>query len=112
LVRPSPSARALAAFNSGAARASGFLLTSRTPAPRTPLEDSHAESLYFQKQIQDQTRMVVVLVDGERLEGVLEWYDRNAIKLRNGGRLRTLIYKSCIKYLYKAAEVAPPAIMQ
>lgn len=64
--------------------------------------DSHAEMFYLQKQAQMQTSMVIVLEDGERIEGVIEWYDRDAIKIRHGGR--TLIYKSSIKYLYKSSE--------
>lgn len=63
---------------------------------------SHAEAFYFQKQIQTQTLMAFVLEDGEQIEGYIEWYDRNAIKVRNGSR--TLIYKSSIKYLYKVGE--------
>jgi sRNA-binding regulator protein Hfq len=66
-------------------------------------ESSHAEAFYFQKQIQSRTIMIFLLEDGERVEGTIEWYDRNAIKVRNGN-VRTLIYKICIKYLYKAGE--------
>jgi sRNA-binding regulator protein Hfq len=66
-------------------------------------ESSHAEAFYFQKQIQTRTLMTFVLEDGEQVEGTIEWYDRNAIKVRRG-RVRTLIYKSGIKYLYKAEE--------
>jgi sRNA-binding regulator protein Hfq len=47
--------------------------------------------------------MIFVLEDGEQIEGTIEWYDRNAIKVRQGA-LRTLIYKAGIKYLYKAAD--------
>lgn len=68
---------------------------------------SHAEAFYFQKQIQQQTEMTVVLEDGEELHGVLEWYDRCSIKLR-GGRHRTLIYKSAIKYLFKTSDAHVP----
>lgn len=67
-------------------------------------ESSHAEAFYFQKQVQSQTRMVIVLEDGEHIEGCIEWYDRNAIKVR--GATRMLIYKSRIKYIYKAGEKA------
>lgn len=78
-------------------------------------ESSHAESFYFQKQVQSQTPMVFVLEDGDRIEGCIEWYDRNAIKVRStpapsarssrsDQATRTLIYKSSIKYLYKAGE--------
>jgi hypothetical protein len=79
-------------------------------------ESSHAEAFYLQKQVQTQTPMILVLDDGERIEGCIEWYDRNAIKVRctstspfRGQRFgesgtRMLIYKSSVKYLYKAGE--------
>jgi sRNA-binding regulator protein Hfq len=66
------------------------------------LESSHAEAFYFQKQVQTQTPMVIVLRDGEQIEGCIEWYDRNAIKVK--GFTRMLVYKTGIKYIYKAAE--------
>jgi sRNA-binding regulator protein Hfq len=62
-----------------------------------------AELFYLQKQIQQQTQMVFVLEDGSRVQGVVEWYDRHSIKVR--GKSRVLIYKSAIKYLYKAGEI-------
>ena len=64
---------------------------------------SHAEAFYFQKQIQQQTELTVVLEDGEEVHGVLEWYDRCSVKLR-AGRHRILVYKSAIKYLYKTSD--------
>lgn len=63
-----------------------------------------AEVFYLQKQIQTQTPMVIVLEDGEQIEGVIEWYDRHALKIR--GRDRVLVYKSAIKYMYKHGENA------
>ncbi|MDR3739808.1 MAG: RNA chaperone Hfq [Terracidiphilus sp.] len=63
-----------------------------------------AEQFYLQKQIQAQTPMVIVLEDGSQVEGVIEWYDRNCLKVR--GRERTLVYKSAIKYMYKHGENA------
>jgi len=62
----------------------------------------NAELFYLQKQIQAQTPMVIVLDDGEKVEGVIEWYDRNALKVR--GRTRMLIYKNAIKYMYKLGD--------
>ncbi len=62
----------------------------------------HAELFYLQKQIQAQTPMVIVLEDGERIDGCIEWYDRNSLKVR--GRSRTLIFKSAIKYMYKLGD--------
>src|SRR5271170_7589501 len=84
-------------------------LTAHHPAQRADhvwQESSHAEVFYFQKQVQAQTPMTIVLDDGESIEGVIEWYDRDVIKVRHGGR--TLIYKSCIKYLYKSGENQKP----
>jgi sRNA-binding regulator protein Hfq len=72
---------------------------------RNEHEGTHAEAFYFQKQAQTQTPMVFILEDGERIEGYIEWYDRNVIKVKNHSR--TLIYKSSIKYLYKANENQP-----
>jgi len=75
------------------------------PARATEIEATqrHAELFYLQKQIHSQTPMVVVLEDGEQIEGCIEWYDRNSIKVR--GRTKSLIYKSAIKYMYKLGDV-------
>ena len=61
-----------------------------------------AELFYLQKQIQAQTQMVLVLEDGELVEGCIEWYDRNVLKVR--GRTKTLVYKAAIKYMYKQGD--------
>jgi sRNA-binding regulator protein Hfq len=66
------------------------------------LPQRQAELFYLQKQIQTRIPMIVVLEDGEQIEGCIEWYDRDALKLR--GRTKTMIYKSAIKYMYKAVE--------
>jgi sRNA-binding regulator protein Hfq len=62
----------------------------------------HAELFYLQKQIQAQTPMVIVLEDGEHVEGCIEWYDRHVLKVR--GRSKMLVYKSAIKYMYKLGD--------
>ncbi len=62
-----------------------------------------AEMFYLQKQIQSQTPMVIVLEDGEQVEGCIEWYDRHTLKVR--GRSRMLVFKSAIKYMYKQGEM-------
>jgi sRNA-binding regulator protein Hfq len=75
-----------------------------TPAPQDEnASNRQAELFYLQKQIQLQTQMVFILEDGARVQGVIEWYDRNSIKVR--GKSRLLIYKSAVKYLYKAGEI-------
>jgi sRNA-binding regulator protein Hfq len=79
-------------------------LAFRFPAQSAIEENTHrqAELFYLQKQIQSQTPMVIVLEDGEHVEGCIEWYDRNSLKVR--GRNKTLVYKSAIKYMYKLGE--------
>jgi sRNA-binding regulator protein Hfq len=72
-------------------------LTNKDPGP-----NRMTEIFYLQKQIQSQTPMVIILEDGERIDGCIEWYDGNALKVR--GRTKTLIYKSAIKYMYKLGE--------
>jgi sRNA-binding regulator protein Hfq len=76
----------------------------RFPAQSTIEEGTYrqAELFYLQKQIQAQTPMVIVLEDGEQVQGCIEWYDRNSLKIR--GRNKTLVYKSAIKYMYKLGE--------
>jgi sRNA-binding regulator protein Hfq len=103
LVRPPLSAKGMPARSS--ARQTVSPLTAHHTAQlgdQVWQESSHAEVFYFQKQVQAQTPMTIVLDDGESIEGIIEWYDRDVIKVRHGRR--TLIYKSCIKYLYKSGE--------
>jgi sRNA-binding regulator protein Hfq len=71
-------------------------------APDGDIAQRQAELFYLQKQIQSQTPMVIVMEDGELVEGQIEWYDRYSLKVR--GRAKTLIYKSAIKYMYKLGE--------
>jgi sRNA-binding regulator protein Hfq len=77
-----------------------FRFLSHAPSEDAPVR--HAELFYLQKQIQSQTPMVIVLEDGEHVEGCIEWYDLQTIKVR--GRTKTLIYKSAIKYMYKLGD--------
>jgi host factor-I protein len=76
----------------------------RVPRRANMPEQTHAETFYFQKQMQSRTPMVVVLKDGEELHGWIEWYDRNSIKLNRSGASNLLLYKSHIKYMFKAGE--------
>jgi sRNA-binding regulator protein Hfq len=82
-------------------------LSFRFPAQSLEAEaqNRHAELFYLQKQIQSQTPMVIVLEDGERIDGCIEWYDRNTLKVR--GRSKTLVFKSAIKYMYKLGDSGP-----
>jgi sRNA-binding regulator protein Hfq len=71
-----------------------------------PPEQTHAENFYYQKQMQSKTPMVIVTNSGEQLHGIIEWYDKSCIKLtRVDGEPNLLIYKSCIKYMFKEGEL-------
>ncbi len=70
-----------------------------------PPEQTNAENFYYQKQMQSQTPLVIVLRDGEQIHGVIEWYDKNCLKVvRDGGKANLMIYKPAIKYMYKEGE--------
>jgi sRNA-binding regulator protein Hfq len=77
-----------------------------TPAKKTPpVEQTHAENFYYQKQIQSKTPMVVVTRDGEELRGVIEWYDKSCFKLNRGsGQANALVYKASVRYMFKEGE--------
>ncbi|MGB8951929.1 MAG: RNA chaperone Hfq [Candidatus Aminicenantales bacterium] len=69
-----------------------------------PPFETFAENYYFLKQMSKKTPMAVVFNDGQVIEGYIEWYDRNCIKLNREKAPNLLIYKSSIKYLYKLSE--------
>jgi host factor-I protein len=78
------------------------------PAARrktVPPEQTSAEAFYYLKQMNAKTPMIVVLNDGEELHGVIEWYDRNAIKVNRTGSPNLLVMKPAVKYMYKAEEL-------
>jgi len=70
-----------------------------------PPTDTFAESYYFLKQMNKKTPMAVVYTDGQIVEGYIEWYDRNCIKLNRDGAPNLLIYKTSIRCIYKVEEV-------
>ncbi len=75
----------------------------RKPAPP---DQTNAESFYYVKRVQARTPVAVVLTDGEVLNGTVEWYDRDCIKLTRTGNPNLLIYKQVIKYIYKTGDEA------
>lgn len=70
----------------------------------SPPEQTSAEVFYYLKQMNARTPMVVVLSNGEQLRGVIEWYDRDCLKVNREGAPNLLVLKHAIKYLYKAEE--------
>ena len=97
LIRPS--------FNEAKAEAKG-----QKPPPRgaggpkrsSPPEQTNAENFYYLKQMQSKTPMSLVMRDGEVLKGVIEWYDKDCLKVNRDGAPNLLVFKSNIKYMHKA----------
>jgi len=79
---------------------SSIQVRKRQPPPM----ETHAEIYYYKKQIDAHTPMVLVLQDGEEIEGTIEWYDRGALKINRRSEPNLLILKRNIKYMFKAEE--------
>ena len=80
--------------------ASSVQVRKRVPPPM----ETSAEIFYYKKQIDAHTSMVIVLLDGEEIEGTIEWYDRGALKVNRIDAPNLLVLKRNIKYMYKADE--------
>jgi RNA chaperone Hfq len=70
----------------------------------SPPDQTNAENFYYLKQMGSRTPMIVLLSNGEELHGVIEWYDRNCVKVNRDGAPNLLIMKHAIKYMFKAEE--------
>jgi host factor-I protein len=70
----------------------------------TPPEQTSAESFYYRKQMDNKTRMVIILRDGEEIRGTIEWYDRSALKVHRPDAPNILLMKDVVKYMYKENE--------
>jgi len=78
--------------------------TSSVRRKSTPPEQTNAESFYYLKQMQAKTPMVIVLQDGEKIRGSIEWYDKHCLKITRVKEPNILLPKHNIKYLYKQEE--------
>jgi hypothetical protein len=66
--------------------------------------ETNAELFYYKKQIDAHTPMVIVLLDGEEIEGTIEWYDRGALKVNRKSEPNLLLLKRNVKYMFKAED--------
>ena len=82
------------------ASSSSIPVKKRVPPPN----ETNAEIFYYKKQIDAHTEMVIVLLDGEEIEGTIEWYDRGALKVNRKSAPNLLVLKRNVKYMYKADE--------
>jgi len=71
---------------------------------KIPQAETNAEIFYYKKQMDAHTLMVIVLMDGEEVEGTIEWYDRSALKINRRGAPNIMLLKHNIKYMFKAED--------
>ena len=77
-----------------------------TRRKQIPAEQTNAERLYYLKQMQTKTPMVIILEDGEQIRGYIEWYDRHCLKVNRNKEPNLMIMKHCIRYMYKQEDEA------
>jgi len=91
--------------NGGGPSLTGISQGSSGPRRRAaPPVQTNAESFYYIKQMQAKTPMVLVLQDGEKIRGIIEWYDKHCLKVNRTKEPNILLPKHNIKYLYKQEE--------
>lgn len=73
---------------------------SKTKAP----EQTFEEIKYLKRLIDDRVRVRVRLTDDQEVEGMVEFYDVNFIRLTREGEPNLFLFKHDIKYLYEAPE--------
>jgi host factor-I protein len=79
-------------------RGHGPVDSQRKPRP-TPPEETFEEAAYL-KALGDKQRMVSVkLADGEVVQGWIEYYDRNMIRLTRESKPNLFIFKHEIMYI-------------
>ncbi len=78
--------------------------TAEVRKKQPPPAETNAETYYYKKQIDSHTSMILVLQDGEEIEGTIEWYDIEALKINRQDAPNLLILKHNIKYMFKAEE--------
>lgn len=71
---------------------------------KIPPAETSAEIFYYKKQMDAHTLMVIVLQDGEEVEGTIEWYDRSALKINRRDAPNVMLLKHNIKYMFKAED--------
>jgi len=70
---------------------------SSTKAP----EQTFEEVKYLKHLIEDRVRVRVRLSDNQEVEGMVEFYDMNFIRLTRDGEPNLFLFKHDIKYLYE-----------
>ncbi len=69
-----------------------------------PPYKTHSENFYYMKQMSNKRPVIVIMLDGEKIEGFIDWYDEKVIKIRREDKPNLLVYKHAIKYIMKDEE--------
>lgn len=64
-------------------------------------EQTFEEVKYLKRLIDDRVRVRVRLSDNQEVEGMVEFYDTNFIRLTRDGEPNLFLFKHDIKYLYE-----------
>jgi RNA chaperone Hfq len=84
-------------------------------ATSSPVRGQHAPDLtnaeyqYLSELVQVKARVAVKLMNGEKVEGWIEYIDRNFIRLTREGQPNLFIYKHDIKYLEEVKKATTDA---
>ena len=68
-----------------------------------PPDATGSEASYLAKNKEARTPMVVQMMDGEIVRGVIEYYDRDMVKINRTEGPNLFIRKRNIRYMYKDA---------
>jgi host factor-I protein len=81
----------------------GFKGPSRESSPHKaktpPPDDTHQEAAYLKSLGENQTPVTIKLMDGEFVQGWVEYYDRRMIRLTREGAPNLFIFKHEISYI-------------
>ena len=74
----------------------------KTPPP----DDTHQEAAYLKALGENQTPVMIKLMDGEIVRGWIEYYDRRMVRLTREGAPNLFIFKHEIAYIAEDARKA------
>ena len=69
-----------------------------------PPSATRAEAYYYLKQMNTDTPMVFHLDNKQTVTGVIEWYDRDCLKIQREDGPNVLLYKKSIRFMYKLED--------
>ena len=72
------------------------------PRRKAPPDATGAEAAYLQQVKDERTPLVVHLVSGQTVDGVIEYFDRDMIKVTRPAGPHVFVRKSDIRYMEEA----------